>query len=227
MSTKKKGQQESDLDLVETYSKIEKYVNENNRTVTIAIAMVAFIVIGYFGYTRFYIAPHEKEASELVFMAQSYFEQDSLLYALNGDGGSPGFLEIIDEFGGTKTANLSQYYAGMCFLKLGNFEEAIKYLKKFDSDDMFIQTLAWSAIGDAYIELGDHEKGLSYFVKAANYQPNELVTPFLLLKSGLAYEALGKFEKAKEQYEKLFQDFPDTQEGKDVEKNIARVEAKM
>ena len=39
--------------------------------------------------------------------------------------------KIIDKFSGTPAANLSKYYAGICYLKMGDFAKAEKYLKLF------------------------------------------------------------------------------------------------
>ena len=79
-----------------------------------------------------------------MFYPQQYFEQaiasetakDSLLnLALNGAEGKYGFLDIIDEYSGTKAANLATYSAGMAYLSQQNYQEAISYLENFSSDD--------------------------------------------------------------------------------------------
>jgi hypothetical protein len=50
-------------------------------------------------------------------LAQQQFEKDSFQLALtNPGGGYSGFLDIIDSYSGTKTANLAKYYAGICYL---------------------------------------------------------------------------------------------------------------
>ena len=223
----KKKSQDADIDIAGTYSKVENYIEDNKQTVSVVVGAVALIIVGYFGYTRFILAPKETEASEQIFRAQSYFDKDSLNLALNGDGSYPGFLEIIDDFGGTKTANLANYYAGMCFLKLGEFEDAIEHLKDFSADDAFAQTLAWGAIGDAYTELGDLDKGISFYKKACKNNAYELITPFFLLKTGLALEMSSKFAEAKTMFETIKNEFPESEEGREIDKYIARVQAKI
>ena len=52
-----------------------------------------------------------------------------------------GFTDIADEFRGTKAGNLANYYAGISYLKLKKYEEAIEYLSNFNSDDELILLL--------------------------------------------------------------------------------------
>ena len=103
-----------------------------------------------------------------MFQAVYYFEKDSLVQALNGDGNNYGFLEIIDEYGLSDAANLSKFYAGASYLKLGNYENAINYLDEFSSSDLLIQARAYSLIGDAYVDIGDYDNSIYYFKKASN-----------------------------------------------------------
>ena len=110
-------------------SKTEQYIEENQRSLTIIVSVIAVIIAIYLGYKKFYLAPTEKEAQAEMYMAEKYFEADSFRLALEGDGSYLGFLDIIDEYGITKSANLAHYYTGICFLRMGDFESAIEELK--------------------------------------------------------------------------------------------------
>src|SRR5690606_2551147 len=99
-----------------------------------------------------------EEAREQIWRAEKYFENDSLDAALYGNEVAYGFLDIIDNYGSTKTGNLAYYYAGISFLRLGDFESAIVNLEEFDCTDVVVCAVALGATGDAYMELGDIEK---------------------------------------------------------------------
>ena len=151
----------------EALSKTEKFIESNQKILTIVIGAIVVVVLIFFGFKRFYMAPREQEAKEQMYMAESYFEMDSLQLALNGDGMYPGFLDIIDDYGMTKGANLSKYYAGVCYLRLGNFDEAIDYLQSFKGKDHILGPMAKGAIGDAYMELNQTAKAAEYYLAAA------------------------------------------------------------
>ena len=203
-------------------SKTEKYIESNQKTLTIIISAIIIIVLAYFGYNKFYITPLEKEAKSQIFMAESYYQNDSIDKALYGDGNYLGFIDIIDEYGPTKSASLANYYAGLCFMRKGDFETAIHHLKKYKGDDMMVSSMAIGVIGDAYIELNDPEKAANYYLQAANNHVNDFLTPAFLLKAGWAYEELGKYDKALRNYKRIKNDFNKSYESRDIEKYIVR-----
>lgn len=208
-------------------SKTEKYIEENQKSLTIIVIIIALIIGGYLGYKKLYLAPTEIEAQSEMYVAEQYFERDSFLLALEGDGSYLGFIDIIDEYGITKCANLANYYAGICYLELGEYEEAIKCLKKFESDDIMIATVALGAIGDAYIELGELETGIEFYLKAAERKKNDFTSALFLKKAGIVYEELGDYKKALEVYERIEMRFPKSEEGRDIEKYITNVKLKI
>jgi tetratricopeptide (TPR) repeat protein len=210
----------------EALSKSEKFIEKNQKILTIVIGSIIVVVLGIFAFQKLYLAPREKAAQSQMFMAQKYFEQDSLDKALNGDANYPGFLGIIDDYSMTKSANLSKYYAGIIYLKKGKYEEAISYLEKFDSDDEFVGPMATGGIGDAYLELGNKEKAVSYYEKAASQQVNDLTSPLYLMRAAFVYEDLGKFDKALSIYEKIQKEHVKSTEARDIEKYIELAKAK-
>jgi tetratricopeptide (TPR) repeat protein len=208
-------------------SKTEQYIEENQRSLTIIVLAIVVVVGGYLGYKKFFLEPNNQEANAAMFYAQNYFEKDSFQLALEGDGANYGFLDIIDEYGMTKSGNLSRLYAGICYFKMGQYEDAIDNLKKFDSNDILFATMALGAIGDSYVELDDLESAASFYVKAAQRKKNEITTPVYSKKAGLVYEELKEYKKALDCYETIQKEYPQSDEGRDIERYIAAVKMKI
>jgi tetratricopeptide (TPR) repeat protein len=228
MSAKKTEKHDPGFEAVENaLTKSEQYIEENKKSLSIIVGAIILVVGGYLLYTRVILAPKENEAQTQIYRAEQYFEQDSFRLALNGDGDALGFIDIIDDYGMTNTANLAHYYAGICFLRLGEFEKAIEHLKKFDSNDKLISVIALGALGDSYVELGDINKAVSFFEKAGNKNKNGLTSPIYLKKAGLAYEALKNYKKAVFAYEKIKRLYPDSDEAKDIDKYIQAAKMKI
>jgi len=208
----------------QAFSRTEQFIEKNQKIILIIVGVVVVIVLGFFGFKRFYLAPKEKEAQGQMYMAEKYFEMDSINKALNGDGNYLGFLDIIDQYGITKSANLAEYYSGICYLKKGEFESAIQHLKKFSGKDEFVGPMATMAIGDAYMELKQTDKAVDYYLKAADEKKNEFTSPVCLLKAGWAYEELGKYELALGVYKRIKEDYPRSTEARDMGKYISKME---
>jgi len=226
MSKNKNTEQNQNLEGFESaLTKSEQFIEDNQNTLTWIALGVLVVVLGYMGLHKFVIEPRESDAQNNMFIAEQYFQKDSFNLALNGDGNYFGFIDIMSDYKMTKQANLAKYYAGICYLHLGEYDEAISYLNKFKSDDLMISSIATGAIGDAYSELGEYSKAISNYEKAAENNSNSFSSPIFLSKAAQLCEEEGNFKKALVLYEKIKADYPKSQEGRNIEKLIAR--AKM
>lgn len=223
VKNKNKNQSDGLRDVEEALTKTEQFLENHLNVVIYVVAAVIITVLAILGFQRFYIGPKNVEAQQQLYVAQDYFSVDSFDLAVNGDGVSLGFLDIIDNYGSTKAGKLAHYYTGISYLHLGEYDLAISYLKKFKTDDMLIAPLAQSGIGDAYAELGEYNKAISAYQKALSYNKNEFTTPTVLFKLALAYEAVGNKTKALETYKGIKADFPNSSDAINVEKSIARL----
>lgn len=200
----------------------EQFIEQNQKSLTIIIVAILVIVSIYFGYKRFYLAPMEKEAQSQIYAAEYNFEKDSFKLALNGNDNDLGFLDIADKYGMTKTGNLAHYYAGICYRQMGDYQNAINYLKGFDAGDVLVTPIAYGAIGDCYVELNQLKEGAKFYEKAANYSEDEFTSPIFLKKAGVVYEELKENEKALKLYTIIKEKYPKSQEAREIEKDIAR-----
>lgn len=228
MAKHKKDVAESSVENVEgALTKTERYIEENQKSLTIILIVVFALFGGYYGYKRLYLAPKEQEAKSQMFVAEEYFEADSFNLAIMGDGNNPGFQDIIDEYGITKTADLAHYYKGIANLRTGNYEQAIEDLKDFDGSDEIVAAISLGAIGDAYVQLEDYDRAANYYERAASYSDNQFTAPIYLMKLGILQEERGEFDKALESYRTIKREYPESAEGRNIVKYITRVETKM
>lgn len=211
--------------LDETASKTEDWVAKNQKIIIGLVAGIAIATIGYLAYQKFIEAPKQDEAANEMFVAQQNFQKatdgvasDSLYkLALNGSEGKFGFIQIADQYSGTDAGNLANYYAGMAYLNTGKFDEAIKYLEEFKSEDLILSALAKGAIGDAYSQKNQQKEALGYYVKAAESNKNDFTTPRFLLKAGKTALALGQKEDALKYFTDIKENFDATPEAASVD----------
>ena len=222
MAKKKQGGEGGIENVESALTRTEQFIEDNQKTIIRVVTVLLALVVIFIGTKRYYLLPLQEEANGQMFVAEQYFETDSFTLALYGDGNYSGFLQIIDDYGITKAANLSRYYAGISFLRLGQYEDAIDYLKKFKSQDKMVAPIATGAIGDAYVELGELKQGLDYYLKAASQSENNFTTPMYMMKAGLLYETLEDHGRAHELYERIRLEYPDYSRSNNIEKYITR-----
>jgi tetratricopeptide (TPR) repeat protein len=229
MAKTKTKQGNEGLDLIENpdalVSKTEEFFNQKrNQNIVFGVGgVLALLVVAFMAY-QYYINNRNQEAQEEMFQAVYYFEADSVGKALNGDGNNYGFLDITDYYSGTEAANLANFYIGASYMKLGEYENALRALDKFSASDELVQARAYSLMGDAYMELDDFESATGAFEKASSYKANDEFTPLYLSKLALAYEVSGELSKAATTYGKIVDDYFGSTQYQEALKQKARLE---
>lgn len=210
----------------QTLTRTEHFLEENYKTLLIILGVLV-VMVGIAWLGKMYLNNRNNEAQSQMFQAERYFEIDSLNLALNGDGNYLGFLDIAKDYKFTPSGNLARYSAGICYLHMGEYQEAIDFLNKYSKKDKVIGSLALGATGDAYVELGNTDKGVSKYLEAADYGKNSFSTPLFLMKAAEIYELENKFADALKLYERIKDEYPESTEGTSIEKYIARVKVLM
>ncbi|MBS1640812.1 MAG: tetratricopeptide repeat protein [Bacteroidetes bacterium] len=187
--------------------------HKNQKTIIIALIAVVVVVGGWYGYNNLIVKPKEEKAQEVIYKAEEYFRKDSFNLALNGDGITKGFLYIEKNYSGTKAANLSKYYAGVCYLQTGQFQKAVDQLKDFSTDAKQIQTSAYGALGDAYSELKKNDDAIEYYKKAGNNFEDDAAAEYLFRAAALS-KVNGKTQQAIELYKTIKEKFPKVDNGR-------------
>ena len=182
--------------------------------------------MGYLAYHQFVQTPKEESAANEMYYPQQYFDQaltntvqqDSLFnLALNGADGKYGFLDVIEEYSGTKAANLANYSAGMAYLNMKKYQEAISYLEDFSSDDAILGALAKGGLGDAFMQLGQAGDALGYYEKAFSHNGNEYTTPKFLYKAGVTALDMNENSKALQYFQRVKDEFSSSDEAESID----------
>ncbi len=220
----KETQNENVEVVAEAVSKTEIFFRKNRNILITILAAVVVAAAAYFCWYKFAFQPKQAEALEQMSYAEANFRNMEYELALNGDGNVLGFAQVIDEYG-CKAGQAVYLYAGVCQLQLGNYEEAISYLKKYKGKDQILAGRALACTGDAYVGLSDYAKALACFEKAAAKSDNMFSAAYLL-KAGAVCEELGDNAKALSFYKEIKEKYPQSMEGYEIDKYISRIENK-
>lgn len=205
------------------------FFQDNQKSLLFILGGIIVLILLYIGYQKLYLAPRAETAADAMFQAEEYVLIDSLQKkAIEGDGSFAGLKEISDEYSNTPSANIANAYLGGLYLREGNFQEAIKYLKKYsDTGSEIVDPLVVGMIGDAYSDSHDYKNAADYYQKAVKKSNNSFTTPLFLKKLGLVYEQLNEFKKAEEAYQKIKTEYPQSNEASTIDGPLARAQAKQ
>ena len=194
------------------------------KNVVIALVVVVLLVVGGYLYKSLVIDSNEQKASEMIVEAQDRFagENPDFALALNGDENGAGFLEVAEQYGSTAAGNIANHYAGICYLRLGDLENAEKYLAQYDAVDELagevVNAQNLGLRGDIAVEKGEYEAAVALYKKAVAASENIFTAPLYLYKQVLAYAALGNKAEAQKCFEALQANYPMSAEVRDAEK---------
>ena len=215
----KENNEEKNLEVTGFIAKTEQYIERNKKTITIVVCAVVAVALAIWAYVGLVAQPRQ------VFAAEQWFNQGDFEKALNGDEQFMGFNDIIDEYGCTKSGNLAKYYAGVCQLNLGKYNEAIDLLKSYKGKDLFTGSQASMLIGDAYAEMENPSEAVKYYEKAAKGSDNFIVAPTALWKAGMMYLQLNDKESAIKAFRTIKEKFPESPEYVEADKYISYTES--
>ncbi len=223
--------------LGEAIEKTETWLERNSKTILYVIVGLIVAAALVFGYRYLIVAPREKKAAEMIAQAQINFEAENYTLALNGEGdsdaqtygnGSYGLLDVIDQYGSTPTGNLAKHYAGICYLHLGDLENAADYLARYKPmkgvPAQIINAQNYALQGDVAVERDDLTAAVALFDQAIDASTNELTTPLYLQKAALAAQADGQFEKAMAYAQRITDGFPRSTQARDAERLIGSLQ---
>jgi len=218
----KKNEEEILVDIVEAKEAAQSFFEKNQMKILGVVGLVLLLIAGYLIYKIAYQEPREKTAMAQMYKAEYQFQRDSFALALESPGaGYDGFLDIIDNYNGTKAANMAKYYAGICYLNLNRYDDALSYLGSYHESGNVTSITKYGAMGDAASENNDLEQALDYYYKAANGPGNKELTPYYLNKAGLLAKKLQRKEEAVKAFERIAADYPGSTEAADASKYIA------
>jgi tetratricopeptide (TPR) repeat protein len=201
------------------------FLEKNQNLLLYVLGGIAVAVAAWFGYRNLIVEPNQKEAVTSMWQAQAQFERDSFKLALeNPGGGFDGFLTIIDKYGGTPAGNMAKYYAAICYMQTGDFDNAISKMESFSAKGDILPALKQGVLGDLYSEKKEFDKAANHYDNAVDAGKNDVLSAYYLKKLGMLYDYQGKSAEALKAYERLKKDFPNpnSQDWRDIDKYIYR-----
>ncbi|KAA6347014.1 hypothetical protein EZS27_005488 [termite gut metagenome] len=224
MAKQKNNKEQVNVEEVITQS--EAFIIKYKNAIIGGIIAVVLVVAGFLAYKHLYSDLREEKAQIALFKGEEYFRNEVYKQALNGDSiGYAGFLNIVEQYNGTKAANLAKAYAGLCYKNLKEYEKAVEYLNSFNGNDQMVAPSILGAIGNSYAELGQLDKAVSFLLKAADQANNNTLSPIFLKQAGQILTKQTKYNEAVNVYTKIKDKYSQSYQALDIDKYIEQ--AKM
>lgn len=216
--------EEKNTNIEDVISKSELFIEQNQKTIITAVVAVLVVAFAIFGFVKWYAQPRQEKANNAIFGAEQYFANSEYQLALDGNDQFAGFNEVAKRYGSTKAGKRAKYEAGLCYLHLGQYDEAIKQLNSYKGKDTFTKVIAVIAQADAELDLNNTKKAISLYDKAAKMDNNYVTTPFALFKEGMCYVIENNGAEAIKCFQQIKDNYPESAEYATIDKYITWAE---
>lgn len=208
--------------VITLYARALDLVERNRQYVLYGAAAIIIIVVAVVGLSWF-TADRNVTAADRMASAVRAWEAGDYRTALDGTETSLGLTDIIDDFGSTASGNLARYYAAEAHFRLGEYDQALELFRAYDKESNHLGAAALAGEA-AVLELkGENADAASLYRRAASIFESDVTSPSYLMKAGRAYEAADRKEDAAKVYREVRDDYPESQEARDIEFFLARV----
>lgn len=228
MATKKNQEITHEEVVTEAVSKTEQFFQKNEKLITWVLVAIIVIIGGYFANKYLIAQPRAEKASAEMFAAVQQFNAEQWQVALDGDGNNAGFIEVVENYATTPQGSLAAHYAGVAYLKLGDKQNALKYLGKYrkasGAPAEIVNAQNAGLQGDIYADGGDLKKAATLYKKAVKASDNSLTAPVYLKKLGMVEEQLGDTAAALEAYQRIADEYYNSLEARDIDTYIGRLQ---
>lgn len=213
-------------------------VREHARTaLAIAIAAIVLIVaaVGFVAWRRTveeraqtslaeaistFERPLRDEAPEGTAEDRSFASEDERLQK-----SQPLFQAVVDQYGSSDAADVARLYLGQILVRQGKSAEALPLFEEFlsDHDDHFLAGSAQMSVYQIRMAEGQKSEVVAEMEQQLSSDTPRLPKDVLLAMLAEAYEAEGERVKARDAWQRLANEFPDSAYAIDAQRKIARI----
>jgi outer membrane protein assembly factor BamD (BamD/ComL family) len=131
---------------------------------------------------------------------------------------------VMERYGGTKSAGPAAFYLATAYFYARDYATAKATFQRFIeeySEDPLSLASAQAGIAECDMQSGAFEAAGDNFVKAVSSKPDGLLAPQYLLSAGRAYLKANQKEKAKQAFNRLLDQYPDSNEAGKAKEQLA------
>lgn len=212
--------------LVTTYAKFLEFFGKFRLQIYSVLGGIVVVVVGLFLYTS-YMESNNEKANELIAKVLPVYDSGNFKLALEGKKGNfSGFREIVDEFGGTETGQVSKIYFANCLYHLGKIAEAKDAYEDYTGSNEILQAASKAGVAACVENEKNYEEAAKLYKSASEVYENNPLNGEYLVKAGINLVAAGKTSEAQELFEKVIADYKTSSSLEEANRQLAIINSK-
>lgn len=203
--------------LVTIAFKLKEWIQKHlNQVLMIAGGVVLVAVVVFFIFSS--KTSRNKKAAALFDKATLEFQSGNASQAITD------LNTVMEKYGGTQNGNQATFYLATAYFYAKDYAKAQtmfqRYIEKYKEDPLLLAS-AQAGIAECYMEKGEFQGAGDNFLKAVSIKPDGLLAAQYLFSAGQSYLKANQKEKAKEVFDKLIDQYPDSKEAFKAKEQLA------
>lgn len=208
--------------LVTSYYQAQKFYEDNQSKILLAVGAIAIIIVAVFWYSSKVEQENLTATTELARVIPLY-EQGSYLEAIDGKPGTNimGLIKIVDEFGGSDQGEVARIYLANAYYFTGKIDEALEEYDNYSGSNKLLSASAIAGKAACYEAKENFKEASNSYEKAANIDKYNPQNPDYLLSAGKNYIKAGDKENAEEVLKELKESYKNSQAAREADKYLS------
>lgn len=193
-------------------------VQRNQKFIFVVTAIGALVVLGVLVYIFAFREPKIQQGDYEIGQA------DIELAMGNDSVALAKYMEVAAKHS-HDAGNRAALQAAIILYHQCKYEDALKYIKEFSSDEKLVGPAAYSLEGDCYVNLDQLDNAVKAYKEAIKKSDkNPAYTPWFMLKLARVYREQGNYAEELNTYEEIQQEYPlyGEKNGIDIQKYLER-----
>jgi len=199
--------------LVTTYFRVMDFIDQNQKMVMIGAAAVIIAAALIVLFMRSKRNAELKSALELT-KARVEIQQNNLETA------SDILKSLVDNYSGTENAGRGVFYLGNIHYSKGEYDAAMNYYNEYLDDykgNDILTSSAYSGLAASHEQKSEYLEAARIYEKGANKFPKHFEAPKQLMDAARCYRLANNKNKARELYQRIIDEYPDSSYKRDAE----------
>lgn len=207
--------------LVTSYYEVKSFYQENQSKILIGLGVIALIVVAVIWYSNKNSENNTLASTELM-KVMSLYESGSYQEAIDGNTGSNvlGLKKIVDLYGGSENGELARIYLANAYYFMGDFDKALENYEDYSGSNDLLIAAALAGEAACYEAKEKFEEAAENYEKAFKISEYNSQNPEYLLKAGINYIKLKKFDEAKASFDLIKEKFKTSQAFRELERYL-------
>jgi TolA-binding protein len=211
-------------ELLTFVEKASEWYYANQRNAIVAVVAILAIVGALWSYS-YHVRSNNERASAELGKVYSLYDNGQYKEAIEGIPQDTilGLKSLVENYDGTDAGEIAELYLANAYSMTNDYENALKHFESCSVSDARLKAAVIAGIASCNEIKKNYREAAEHYRKAASLSGISVATPEYLFNAANNFALCGEKETARELYNRLKKEFPQSQQARDIDRFLAAI----